>query len=149
MSGEEHRAFSFVDEFDGGIDLRIGCCGWNAVSRKIDLTISFVVVGPPFLHDIFGEVDQHRTRTASASDMKRFVDRGSDVFDSRDEVVVFGDWKRRAGDVCFLERVGSDRRSPDLTCYRDDGNGVHHRGGESRDEVCSTGSRRSNRNSRA
>ena len=93
------------------------------------LTIAFVFVRTLFLHYIFGDVDEDRTGTAGSSDVEGFVDGWSDVFDAGDQVVVLGDGKRRAGDVGFLESVGTDRGASDLSGNGDDGHGIHHRGG--------------------
>ena len=53
-------------------------------------------------------------RPARARDVERLPQRGRDVLDARDEVVVLGDRQRDAGDVGLLEGVAADelRRRP-------------------------------------
>ena len=67
--------------------------------------------------------------------LKRLPQRRRNVRCLGDQEVVLGDRQRDAGDVGFLERVGSDQRFGDLAGDADDRNRVHHRVGDAGDQV--------------
>ena len=85
------------------------------------------------------------TGTAAAREVERLADCGRDVRGLRDEVVVLGDRQRDAGDVGFLERVGSDQAAADLAGDADDRRRIHHRGREAGDHVGRARTRRRDR----
>ena len=146
VTGKEHRALGCIDEVDCGIDLGVRCRRRNFVAGQLYLAVALEVVRTLFLHDIFGDVDEDRARSTCASDMERFMDRWSNVFDAGDQIVVFGDGERRTGDVGFLESVSSDRGASDLPGDSHDWDRIHHRGGQTSDQVCGTWSGGGDRN---
>ena len=70
-----------------------------------------------------------------AGDGERFADRRRDVFGARHQVVVLRDRQRDAGDVGFLERVGSDQLAAHLSGDADDRRRVEHRRRDAGDHV--------------
>jgi hypothetical protein len=70
------------------------------------------------------------TGPPGAGDVERLLDDVRQLLKALDEVVVFRDRQRDAGDVGFLEGVLTDKLAGDLTGDRHDRRGVHHRGGQ-------------------
>ena len=94
------------------------------------------------LQHVLRDVDEHRTRTAGRRDVERLGDRPRDVVAVADQEVVLGDRHGDAGDVGFLEGVGADQPTADLTGdghYRDR---VHVGIGQRRDQVGGAWARR-------
>ena len=75
---------------------------------------------------VLGDVDQHRSRTPGFGHVHGFADGVRDFIRASDEIIVLGDGQRDAGDVGFLERVGTEQLAADLPGDAHDGRRVHH-----------------------
>src|SRR5208283_4810870 len=87
------------------------------------------------LEDVFGDVDQHRTRTAGSGDVKRLVYDTRQVVDVLHQVVVLGSGARDAEGIGFLKRIGAHQLGGDLAGECNHGDRVHHGIHQSRDQV--------------
>ena len=71
------------------------------------------------LQNIFGNVNQHRTRSTSCGDMKSLTHNQRNVIGAHDQFVVFGHAARYAHRVALLESIRTNGRSWHLTCDTD------------------------------
>ena len=71
------------------------------------------------LQNIFGDVNQHGTRSTSCSDMKSLTHNQRNVVGAHDQFVVFGHAARYAHRVALLESIRTNGRSWHLTCDTD------------------------------
>ena len=74
--------------------------------------------GPRLLR-ILGDVDEDGAGAPTAREVECFLDDIRNILDVLNEIIVFRDRDGDAGDVGFLERVGSERGTRDLSGDRD------------------------------
>ena len=95
---------------------------------------------------IFRDIHEHRPGPPGTRHVKSFADGTGDFTRVRHKIVMLGDWKRDAGDIRFLERVGADQLAPDLSGNAHDGRGIEHGRRDASDHVRSAGTGGRNRN---
>ena len=86
-----------------------------------------------------GDVHEDRTGAARARQVEGFGQARGNLCGIRDEEGVLGDGHRRTHDVGFLEGIGADQGSSDLTGNDDDRNRVHAGVAQRRQHVGGTG----------
>ena len=108
------------DEVDVDLGLRV-------VARQIHLD----TVGPRHgrpgvgrVHDVLGDVDQHRPGTSRGGDVERLLDNSRDVLGLGDQKVVLGDRLSDARRIALLEGIGSDRCVGHLSGHHDHGHRI-------------------------
>ena len=87
------------------------------------------------LLDVFRDVDDDRARASARSDFECAVNDARKVFGLEDEEAVFDDGERHPEKVRFLEGLFPDELRENLSRDKNDGNAVHERVGNGRDEV--------------
>ena len=142
-AGVEHRAFRFFhcgnqigDAFDRSFDVRL--------VMRTDFV--FVGIGVGCELNIFGDVDQHRARTARLCDVERFVDAARQFGGVFDQPVVFGARTGDANGVGLLERVRTNHKGRNLTREHNDRDRIHQRVGQTCHRVGRTRTRGYQRN---
>ena len=135
----QHRLAGRRDELGGLAHLPAVRLGVRLVAGQVDLRRP--TEGALALQHVLRDVDQHRSWSSAPRDVERLGHDLSDVVTVANEEVVLGDRHRDAGDVGFLEGVGADQGATDLPGDRDDGDRVHLRVGQRRDEVGGAGPR--------
>ena len=85
--------------------------------------------------NVFGDVDEHGALSARARDIEGFAHGGGEVADILDDIVVLGDRHGDTGDVHFLKAVSAEVRHRDVAGDGDEGNGIHVRRRDARNEV--------------
>ena len=139
VPGDDDRLLRAVDHVGGDGHLIVARDVHNRIAAQAD--IGGVAVPLRFLdEDILGDVHQHGALTPGRGDVEGLFDRLGDLAGAHQQVVVLGDRQGDAGDVGFLEAVASDQVAGDIAGDRDDGDGVHLRGGDAGDEVGRAGS---------
>src|SRR4030042_3235213 len=77
------------------------------------------------LLDIPRYIDKHRARPPCLSNIESLLNRPCQFFSFSDKVIMFGDGKRNASNVCLLKGIFTDKRSSYLTSYGYYGGGIH------------------------
>ena len=134
VAGQNNRPFRLVNQFHRLRQLNLVGLARRLVSLQVHR------YGPDkgaSLADqhVLGNVQQHRAGPSRPGDVKSFLDRRRHVVHFHDQDVVFGDGQGNAGNVGFLESVPSDGRTGHLPGNRHHRNRVHHRPGNSRNQV--------------
>src|SRR5713101_9790052 len=136
MTRHNQRTLRLGDQLRG---LCNGCCRrlWRSRATKmLDRTDrSRWAVGRFAQLDIFGDVNQHRTRTSTSCYTKGFMHDIGDVFDPLYEKIMLGDWLGHAKHIGLLKCVTADEVTRHLPGDCHNGCRVHVCGGQSRDKV--------------
>lgn len=94
-----------------------------AVTSKVNILWIFKFKGR--VEDIFGNVDQDRSRPACRSDVEGLFQDPRQFFDVLYEIIVFSNGRRDAGNVSFLKGIAADEWRRDLTADDNQGNRIH------------------------
>ena len=134
VAGEDDGPLGRVDQCGSPAHLVCQPAVFQAVAGQTQLDRVVVIFGRLELH-VLADVHQHRARPPRAGDVERLFQRGRQFLHVLDQVVVLRDGQRDAGDVRLLERIRADERRGDLPGDRDEGDRIHHRACQPRDEV--------------
>ncbi len=146
VPAENQRPLRIVDQLQRLLILRRSGRKIGPVARQLRLGRFPVELARALLR-IFGDIDQHRTRTSRPRHIKSFADRARHFAGVRHQIVVLGDRKSHARDVGFLKRVRPDQLAAHLPGDADDRYGIEHGGGDSGDHVGRARPRGCDRNS--
>jgi len=145
-TGQEDGALSPIDGFGGTGDLCRIADGADSVAGQIDLSRSVRLPCGEF--DVHRKVDQDRAGPTGRGDVESLVDRASQVLDVLDDVVVFRDGTGDPDHGGFLEGVAADQVGSDLPGDGNQRDRIHHRGGQTRNEIARAGSAGGDNNAR-
>ena len=133
VAGDDERMLRVGEHRGGGADRFHARGDGRVVAREVEWRIPFGF--DRCLLGVLGDVHQHRPRPPGTRDVKRFGDYARERARVGDQVVVFRDRCRDAGDVHLLEGVGADERARHLSGDGNERRAVHPRIGDGRHEV--------------
>ncbi len=133
-SRQDQRLLGIVNQLDRFADLATIALIVGLIAGQINL-IWPLWRGARY-NRILGNVHQHRTRPATARDVKRFFHHIRDVVNIGDQIVMLGNRLGNAGNIRLLERVLADKLSRNLARNGNHRHAVHHRIGNGGDEIC-------------
>src|SRR5699024_2852317 len=127
----------FLEHFQGFLQLTDVNTGVRFVTTDIDRFGIFRAA--QLTHYILWKIDQYRTGSSCAGNIKGFFDNTSQIFTSPYSNAVFGNTSGNAYDVYFLEGIISNQVSGYLAGEAYQGNTVVIGGGESCHQVAGSG----------
>ena len=141
VAGDDEGAFGVVDQIGGLADGFHIDRGGTFEAGNVDVVgVGQGDVGLRNL-DILTDVHQHGPRPPRARDLEGGSHHPGQVVDVGDQEVVLGDGEGHTDDIRLLEGVVSQQGGGHLARDGDDGDGIHHGGGQAGDEVERTGAR--------
>ncbi len=135
----EHGALGGREGAGGLADLLHVALELRLVAGEVDGRVLADLVGDVGLGEVGGDVDDDGAGTSGAGDVERLVDRLGDLGRVGDHPGVLDGRHGDAEDVGLLEAVGAEEVGAHLAGDEDDGDGVHHRVHDRRDEVGGAG----------
>ena len=133
VPGDDDRPLRLVDQFGCSTNHAGVAFDIRLVAAEAHLFRPFELVG--LLEDVLRDIDEHGARPSRRRDVRRLANRQRDFARVHDEIVVFGDRLRDAGDIRLLEAVLAEERARHVAGQGKDGRAVHPGGADAGNEV--------------
>src|ERR1700730_1768086 len=125
VASEDQRTLGSVEQFNGALKFRLVVIDALPLGRKLWRgSIPIEVAGG--LLRIFGDIDEDGAGPAGIGNQEGFADGARDIVSARDNHIVLGDRHGDAGDIDFLEGVGTEQLAADLAGDANDRRRVEH-----------------------